>query len=313
MAVSYLTGPNVNPQGLATGQIGLGEQATLETLTQAAPITPMNTQAVTALTPSSSAAPITSIGAGAEPTIFDVVKTEFGTAKPRGDFSTDVAPFERQRVVQPIDPIDKEFDEKFGGVIFDPGLDFDPSGRTDPDSPNFDPVAVGQNVLGEIFASSEDPTPQSILDLATARNTSARSISQALQQNLQKGQKGFGVLSKANELISKVLGLPIIDETRSNAIQRAILGAAEAERQAEQYAGRARTPDAVFNPVDRTTPEFTGADFKPVPTSPAAGSGGFEGDFDPPAPAPAPFGPLDFNPLDFKDGGQVPSFMNMSK
>ena len=306
MAVSYLTGPNVNPQGLATGQIGLGEQATLETLTQATPITPMNTQTVTALTPSSSATPITSIGAGVEPTIFDVVKTKFGTAKPRGDFSIDVAPFERQYPVQPIDPIDQEFDEKFGGVMFDPGLDFDPSGRTDPDSPNFDPVAVGQNVLGEIFASSEDFTPQDILTLATDRNTSARSISQALQQNLQEGKKGFGVLTQTNDLIGKILGLPTIDETRSDAIQSAILGAAEAERQAEQYSGRARTADAVFNPADINTPEFTGPDFKPEPAPPTAGSGGFEPDFDSPAPAPAQGGQT--NPF-----GQFSGFLGMSK
>tara|TARA_R110002012_G_C11521718_1_gene599531 strand:- start:16 stop:942 length:927 start_codon:yes stop_codon:yes gene_type:complete len=308
MGASYFSGPNF----LDVGQIELGEEANLGTLRRISPMVATNEQQVAALAPSSSAAPITSIGAGTEPTIFDVVKKEFGSAKPRGDFSIDVAPFERESRLQPIiDPIDEEFEENFGGVIFDPGLDFDPSGRTDPDSPNFDPVAVGQNVLGEIFASPEDPTPQSILDLATDRNTSARSISQALQQNLQKGQQGFNIFSKTNEFISKALGLPTIDEKKSDAIQRAILGAAEAERQREQYAGRASTPDAVFNPVDRTTPEFTGPDVEPAPTSPAAGSDGFEGDFDPPAPAPAP--PLDFNPLDFKDGGQVPSFMDMRK
>ena len=302
MGASYFSGPNF----LDVGQIELGEEANLGTLRRISPMVATNEQQVAALAPSSSAAPITSIGAGTEPTIFDVVKKEFGSAKPRGDFSIDVAPFERESRLQPIiDPIDEEFEENFGGVIFDPGLDFDPSGRTDPDSPNFDPVAVGQNVLGEIFASPEDPTPQSILDLATDRNTSARSISQALQQNLQKGQQGFNIFSKTNEFISKALGLPTIDEKKSDAIQRAILGAAEAERQREQYAGRGAVEQAQQarsqairsdesrmqqGQVDFDIPTIEVPDTAQGASDVAAG----------------------YN-ITVKDGGQVPSFMNMRK
>jgi hypothetical protein len=162
MAVEYIDSPNA-------GFVKLGEGVGLSTITPQRkrkvkkgdraifPITPTGAESYET-TDFRPAAGFTS-PASTIPNVFDRYRTVPGGARAGG--TGPESSFER--VILPINPNgtnesiteDLELEEQLRRKSFDIGLDFDPSGRTDPSSPNFDAQAVAdrdrQVALNENF------------------------------------------------------------------------------------------------------------------------------------------------------------------
>ena len=195
MAVKYREDESINfnpnlPAGLIqVGSAGAGGEALSQGLET---FKPQTTETATIL-PQTTFQPIAGVGQ-ATSNIFENIQKRFGPtgASPRGDFETDIF----RNVIDPDDEDEDAEDEQdlideFGLVT--PDLDFDPSGRSDPNSPNYDPTPIpelkeGQvgyktlkkfnNALDNFFEKAgskpSDSVPEEIFDLlgALGPNTS---------------------------------------------------------------------------------------------------------------------------------------------
>ena len=152
MAVKYREDESINfnpniPAGLIqVGSAGAGGEALSQGLET---FKPQTAEAATIL-PQTTFQPIAGVGQ-ATSNIFENIQKRFGPtgAAPRGDFETDIF----RNVVDPDDKDENAENEQnlideFGLVT--PDLDFDPSGRSDPDSPNYDPTPIPELKKGQI-------------------------------------------------------------------------------------------------------------------------------------------------------------------
>ena len=162
MAVEYIDSPNA-------GFVKLGEGVGLSTITPQRkrkvkkgdraifPITPTGAESYET-TDFRPAAGFTS-PASTIPNVFDRYKDLPGGARAGG--TGPESSFER--VILPINPNgtnesiteDLELEEQLRRKSFDIGLDADPSGRTDPSSPNYDPTAVGEQAYADVLTGGD--------------------------------------------------------------------------------------------------------------------------------------------------------------
>lgn len=331
MAVTSIAGYNYDPNiaRRKIGSVGAGGEQFEEAIQT--PVIPLAAaQQVTPLitpTPSSATQPnITALTSSTPTSVFDRYKTRDRGAAPTATFGEiiggpfDTRPIE-ERTIQPIDDEliedEIEFNNRFGAV----DLDFDPSGRTDPDSPNYDPSAVASVALGELY-STANLTASDVIALAESKDISLADMKNSYNNQLKEDSKLFGPVNFISNLFDKGLakaGTGFVRSTNdqvSNAIDQAIV----------EVIGATPVGASKISPREEASAALTG--FTPpsgpsvsnLPEDPGQfeGGGGFSSDV---GGSQAPSGTDAATGLDAfipdiesffgKDGGKVPSFMSM--